>query len=182
MSKEAVIVKLIPVFRQYGYEGTTLSMLSQASGLGKASLYHHFPQGKESMADAVMAYVAVEFERAVLQPLKSDRQPIEKLKAMCQGLNEFYAAGENSCFLAIMSVGEADNLFHARIKQQLQTWIETTAEVLIEVGIEPAEAKMRSQHSVIEIQGALVLVRIIKDTTIFENIIASLPQKMLQQA
>ena len=182
MSKEAAIVKFIPVFRQYGYEGTTLSMLSRASGLGKASLYHHFPKGKEGMADAVMDYIAVEFEQTVLQPLKSNDAPIEKLKAMCWGLNKFYAVGKNNCFLAIMSVGEANNLFQKRVKQRLETWIETVAEVLIEADIEPAEARKRSQHSVIEIQGALVLVRIMNDTSLFEKITASLPQKMLEKA
>ena len=182
MSKEAVIEKLIPVFRQYGYEGTTLSMLSQVSGLGKASLYHHFPQGKKGIADAVMAYIADRFTKQVLQPLRDDSQPLEKLQNMCRGLNEFYATGKNSCFLAIMSVGEANNLFHDRIQQRLQVWIETVAQVLIEAGIEPDVAKMRSQHSVMEIQGALVLVRILEDTKVFEKLTASLPEKMLQKA
>lgn len=35
MSKEQTIAKLIAIFRQYGYEGTTLSMLAKATGLGK---------------------------------------------------------------------------------------------------------------------------------------------------
>ncbi|MEM8810542.1 MAG: TetR/AcrR family transcriptional regulator, partial [Cyanobacteria bacterium P01_G01_bin.38] len=43
MTKDAAIAKLTPVFRRYGYEGASLSMLSKATGLGKASLYHHFP-------------------------------------------------------------------------------------------------------------------------------------------
>lgn len=52
-----------------------------------------------------------------------------------------------------MSVGEADSLFHHQLKQQLQTWINTLAEVLIEAGIEPELARLRSQDTIIQIQG-----------------------------
>ena len=48
MSKEKIILQLIPVFRQYGYGGTSLAMLIKATGLGKASLYHYFPEGKKN--------------------------------------------------------------------------------------------------------------------------------------
>jgi AcrR family transcriptional regulator len=41
---------LAEVFREHGYEDASLSLLSQATGLGKGSLYHFFPGGKEEMA------------------------------------------------------------------------------------------------------------------------------------
>ena len=47
MSKEQIIPQLIPIFRHYGYEGATVSRLSEATELKKASLYHHFQGGKE---------------------------------------------------------------------------------------------------------------------------------------
>lgn len=178
-SREKAIAKIIPVFRKYGYEGTTLSMLSTATGLGKASLYHHFPEGKEGMATAVMEYVGSNFNDAVLQPLKKEAKPAEKIEVMCQNLREFYHDGRDSCFLAIMSFGEADNFFHDLVKQRLQTWIDTLAEVLIEVGIEPERAKMRSQDAIIQIQGALILVRILDDTAPFERVVTTLSEALL---
>ena len=57
MSKEEVITKLVPVFRRYGYEGATVSRLSEATGLKKASLYYHFQGGKEQMAEAVLGLI-----------------------------------------------------------------------------------------------------------------------------
>ena len=54
MTREEAIAQLSKVFRQYGYEGATLARLSAATGLRKASLYHHFPKGKEKMAAAVL--------------------------------------------------------------------------------------------------------------------------------
>lgn len=179
MSKEQVILKLIPVFRQYGYEGTSLSMLSQATGLGKASLYHHFPQGKQGMANAVMDYIAKSFEETVLQFLPSSGTPEERILLMCQALDDYYAHGNNNCFLAIMSWGEADKLFHDQVKQQLEIWIDTLTQVLIEAGIEPKLARERSQDAMIEIQGALILVRILDEPAIFTRILNNMPKKLL---
>ena len=49
-SRADVIQALIDVFRRCGYDGATLSSISEATGLGRASLYHHFPGGKQEMA------------------------------------------------------------------------------------------------------------------------------------
>ena len=179
MSKEQVILQLIPIFRQYGYEGTSLSMLSQATGLGKASLYHYFPQGKQGMATAVMDYIAKSFEEIVLQFLKSSGTPEERILLMCEALADFYAHGNNNCFLAMMSSGEADKLFHDQVKQQLEIWIDTLTQVLIEAGIEPKLARERSQDAIIEIQGALILVRILDEPAIFTRILNNMPKKLL---
>lgn len=180
MIQETVIPKLIPIFRQYGYEGTSLSMLSQASGLGKASLYHHFPQGKKSMADAVMDYITQDFNLIVLKPLREPRTPERKIQRMSQGLRKFYNDGHNNCFLAIMSLGEADKLFHDKTKRQLEVWIKMLAQVLVEAGIEPEVAQMRSQNAVIEIQGALTLVRILGDQEIFIRTVDNLAKLLLE--
>lgn len=180
-STQKAIMKLIPVFRKYGYEGTTLSMLSQASGLGKASLYHHFPKGKAEMASAVFDYIGSCLSDTVLKPLWDKGEPLERIQAMCRSLEEFYDNGRSSCFLAIMSFGEADNLFHDLVKQRLQIWIDTLARVLIEAGIEANQAKKRSLEAIIEIQGALILVRILDDTSIFTKVIENLPKKLLDR-
>ena len=179
MSREQAIIKLIPVFRQYGYEGTTLSLLSKASGLGKASLYHHFPGGKDEMVNAVFEYVGDWFRDVVLKPLHFEDKPAKKIQAMGESLKQFYDNGNKSCFLAIMSFGGAKNLLHNEIKQGLKLWIDTLAKVVIEAGIESEIAEMRSQDAIMEIQGALILVRILDDTAPFDRVIKSLPEKLL---
>jgi len=48
-----LICKLTDVFRNVGYDGASLAVLADATGLKKASLYHRFPGGKEQMAEEV---------------------------------------------------------------------------------------------------------------------------------
>lgn len=57
MPKDTYIPCLLRLFREYGYDGATLSKISQATGLGKASLYHHFPGGKDEMVETVLDYL-----------------------------------------------------------------------------------------------------------------------------
>ncbi len=46
---------LAEVFREHGYGATSPSLITAATGLGKGSLYHFFPGGKQEMASAVLA-------------------------------------------------------------------------------------------------------------------------------
>ena len=179
MSKEQVISQLIPVFRHYGYEGATVSRLSEATGLKKASLYHHFQGGKEQMAAAVLEYVANWLQENVFAPLESDKEPRERIRAMSQGLDEFYHSGQNPCLLSVMSVGEADNLFHQQLEQGLKNWLDMLTKVVEETGVEPEQARQRAEDALMLIQGALVLVRVTNDTQPFKRAIAKLPQILL---
>jgi AcrR family transcriptional regulator len=180
MSKEAVITQIIPVFRYYGYEGATMSRLSAATGLKKASLYHYFQGGKEQMAAAALESIGNWIEENLLTPLKSDRPATDRIKAMSKGIEEFYQTGQAPCVLSIMSVGEADNLFHQQLEQSLKAWIETLAAVVAETGVTPQQARARAEDAIMLIQGALVLVRVTKNTQPFERAIAQLPKILLE--
>ena len=180
MSKEQIIRKLIPVFRHYGYEGATMSRLSEATGLKKASLYHHFQGGKEQMAEAVLEYIGNWINHNIFAPLKSDQAPRERIEAMCQGIDQLYQTGQEPCVLSVMSVGEADNLFHQKLKQSLKKWLDTLAKIVEETGIEPQQARERAEDAIMLIQGALVLVRVSNNTEPFQRAIAKIPEILLE--
>ncbi len=179
-NRQLIIAKLIPVFRQYGYEGATLSRLSEATGLGRSSLYHHFPGGKEEMAAEVLAYVHNWFAKTVLEPLQTNDKPSQRLQVMCENLDAFYRQGKETCLLNVISLGEGNDLFHTNIKQALIGWIKELASVLVFAGIKPNIANFRAEEAVMLIQGALVLVRGLDETTPFERIVSSLPERLLQ--
>lgn len=179
MSREEAIAKILKVFRQYGYEGTTLSRLSKATGLGKASLYHYFPNGKEEMAQAVLDFVDDWMKANIFVPLKSDSTPRDRLQQMSENVDRLYCSGEQTCILAVLSLGEAKDLFHSQIQQALKSWIDTLAEVLVEADIEPTLARQRSEDAIIQIQGSLVLARGMNDTTPFQRVLKQLPEMLL---
>lgn len=185
MSKASYIPKLINLFRQFGYEGVTLSKISQETGLGKASLYHHFPGGKAEMAEAAITQVDEWLEANILPVLvnaaNGKAKPIEAFETMCEETNQFFNGGQNSCLWAVLSLEKSSaDLFEDRIKLAFEVWIEAIASVLIAAGMARTLARERAENAVITIQGALIVSRSLKDLTVFERIIRQLPQQLCQ--
>lgn len=179
MSKDKVIPQLLTVFRQYGYEGATLARLSEATGLGRASLYHYFPKGKEEMASSVLDHLNQGLNEQLLAPLRSEQEVDDRIRAMNKNIDAFYHQGQQACLLALLSVGEAHDLFQMQIKQALELWIDSLAEVLIEAGVAPNSARQRAEDAILQIQGALVLARGLNDTAPFKRVLKRLPEMLL---
>ena len=103
--------RLAGVFRSKGYEGSSLSELSESAGLAKAALYHRCGDGKTAMAMAVLDAADARFERDVLAPLAATGSVESRLSAMVDGLARFYARGSNACLVELFSVaGTPDTL------------------------------------------------------------------------
>lgn len=180
MAKAEVIPQLMAVFQEYGYEGASITRFSEATGLKRASLYHYFPNGKEEMADAVLEYVTQALKENLLAPLRGDRSPRDRIEAMNQNVDAFYQQGQQDCLLALLSLGEAHELFQERVQQALNLWIDSVADVLVEAGITPMTARQRAEEAIALIQGALVLTRGLNNTAIFERILHQLPETLLR--
>ncbi|MEM7650215.1 MAG: TetR/AcrR family transcriptional regulator [Cyanobacteria bacterium P01_A01_bin.70] len=181
MPKESYIPSLLTLFRQYGYDGATLSKISQATGLGKASLYHHFPGGKDDMVESVLCYSASWLQENVLSHLMAAGTPEERLQKMCDRLDELYAGGTEPCLLAILQSGTGSDLRHSQIQATLTAWIEAIATVLKEAGWDDAIARQRSEDALITIQGAVMVSFTLDDPAIFQRKMQSLPQAVLRQ-
>ena len=82
VSGRAEAVRLLAeAFREHGFEGASLATISKATGLGKGSLYHFFPAGKEEMTTAVLEDIDAWFEGQVFAPLVRPHAKAEKAQA-----------------------------------------------------------------------------------------------------
>jgi TetR/AcrR family transcriptional regulator, lmrAB and yxaGH operons repressor len=180
MAKAEVITQLMAVFQQYGYEGASITRFSEATGLKRASLYHYFPNGKEEMAAAVLDYITQALKEQMLTPLQSDCSPGDRIQGMNKNVDAFYQHGQQDCLLALMSIGEAHQLFQERVQQALKLWIDGLAAVLVDADITPTTARQRAEEAIALIQGALVLTRGLNNTEIFERILNQMPKALLR--
>ncbi|MGO8952451.1 MAG: TetR/AcrR family transcriptional regulator [Rhodomicrobium sp.] len=55
-ARSRIIRTASALFRQRGYDGVGLTEILEVSGAPKGSFYHHFPEGKEQLAQACMLY------------------------------------------------------------------------------------------------------------------------------
>jgi len=178
MSKTKHIACLLSLFRRHGYDGATLAKISEATGLGKASLYHHFPEGKDEMVKTVLDSLQVFMEEQIQETLDGEGDPLAKFEKMCDRLSEVYVNGEQPCLFAILLMGSARDIFHDEIKTIFQNWINAMTRVLQEAGLDPKLARERAEDTCIAIQGALILTQGLDDTRIFQRVIQELPQKI----
>jgi len=189
MSKQTYIPALLKLFRQFGYEGVTLTKISQETGLGKASLYHHFPGGKAEMAEAALTYVDQWLEGSILQPLVNAviqiengmALPIDIFQSMCDEIDDFFRHGENSCLWAVLVMEESsDELFHFQIRNAFSRWVEAITNVLVATGLDKTLAKQRGEDAMVAIQGALIVSHSLRDFSLFHRVIKQLPQQICQ--
>lgn len=181
MSKEMHVSRLFSVFRRYGYDGATLTKIAEATGLGKASLYHHFPGGKEEMVTAVLTYTDSWLQDNILQSLRGPGSPIDRLQAMGDRISELYDGGNQPCLLAILQVGSGRDAFHSQVKATLERWIDAIVAILVEAGLPPTVARGRGEDAIILIQGALVASQGLDDPSLFQRIVQALPQTLMEQ-
>ncbi|WP_228035431.1 TetR/AcrR family transcriptional regulator [Oculatella sp. LEGE 06141] len=180
MLKTEAIARLVDVFRQYGYDGTSMAKIAEATGLGKSSLYHHFPGGKEEMATAVLDYLSQCLNTGLLAPLQQSGEPLDRLRAMNRNIDQYYNHGQKACLLAMLAMGESSDRFRTQVSHILNSWIEAIAEVLIEADFEPELARQRAEDAIIQIQGAIILTQGLSTTAPFKRILNHLPETLLQ--
>jgi TetR/AcrR family transcriptional regulator, lmrAB and yxaGH operons repressor len=178
MPKDTYIPCLLQLFRRYGYDGATLSKISEATGLGKASLYHHFPGGKDEMVKAVLDYLEQWLEQHILQALCSEGNAFTRIEGMCSSINELYEGGQQPCLFAILLMGSTRDVFHPKLQTLFRTWIDAIAQVLITAGLDETIAKERGEDAAIAVQGSLILSHALNDFAPFQRVIKQLPQQL----
>ena len=166
--------RLIEVFRLYGYEGASLTRISEATELKRSSLYHRFPTGKDEIVLAALSRVDRIFEQ-ILAPLAGPGDPAERVAKMAKGLSKFYAEGRRSCLLDTLSLGGSDDAVYEHIKRSFGAWLKAMAAVAREANLPSAIARQRAEEALIRIEGSLVLSRATGDTRPFKRVLRSLP-------
>ncbi len=180
-SKEAVIKQLSAVFRTHGYDGTTLSLLSEATGLVKASLYHYFPKGKQDMALAVIQNRTELFKREVIEPIDPDLDMRQQFEIMCDNLIHYYDHGRFACSMEVFSLGQSRILFQAIIAERVEAWIELLTTMLKKAGLTETLARQRAIDAIVRIEGALVVARASGNEQYFIDTLHALPAQLLEQ-
>lgn len=178
IEERELLNRLTSVFRRHGLEGASLTRLSEATGLGRASLYHRFPGGKSEMAEAVMDHVDTFFAEQVFAPLSGDDVPRDRLVSMCRSLRQFYDRGTESCVLDTLSIQCEDDALSRHVKSSALAWRDALAKLFRDVGYERGDARSLAIEVLIQIEGSLVLARSLDDPKVFLRALDALPEML----
>ena len=169
----ALIAALFDIFRNHGYEGTTISLLSEVTGLKKSSLYHHFPAGKEDMLKVVVGYVSQQVDQHVITPLLDTQvKPEIRFTNMLAIIKTFYSEGKKNCLLNVLNLGDAKAEINKLQNNDYQAWINALIELGKEVGLNEIDATDWAERLLIVIEGTLVIQRLTNNAQTFEKQLA----------
>lgn len=177
--KADIIPVLAEVFREHGYEGATLSRINEKTGLGRGSLYHFFPGGKEDMAIAVLAEIDAWFEQHVFEPLRQGDDAGLSVGWMFDDVSRYFRSGGRVCLVGAFALTDARDRFGAAVADYFSRWIDALAEALRRAGASDAVAMSHAEDIVSGIQGAIVIARSLDDTASFERAMERMRARVL---
>lgn len=177
ITRDDAIARIAEVFREQGFEGASLSAITEASGLGKGSLYNHFPRGKDEMAEAVLAHVDAWFEREVYAPLRRAENPQLAVTTMFRAVDGYFRSGRRICLVGAFALDATRDRFAANVQDYFARWIEALAACLKRGGARQSRAL--AETAVAGIQGALVLSRALDAPAVFTRQLRDLQERLI---
>lgn len=156
-SKDEIVDRLFTVFRDHGFEGASLADLSRATGLGKSSLYHHFPEGKEQMAEAVLERATAVIDSEILGAARASGPLKSRIRKIVAAFDQMYAGGTTLCLLGQLAGSDVGAVARRNLLGAFTHWIEAIEVLARESGMSPAKARHFAEDWVARVQGALIL-------------------------
>ena len=175
-SKAALVAQIAEIFREGGYEGASLSRITEVTGLGKGSLYHFFPAGKEEMAAAVLLHIDDWFVTHIFQALEQENAR-DALAAMWREVDDYFRSGRRICLVGSFAMDGTRDRFADAIGGSFSRWITALRRALQRLGLDSAAAVL-AEDVVSGIQGALVLSRALNDSGFFTRSLQRLRERV----
>ncbi|MCV7103642.1 TetR/AcrR family transcriptional regulator [Mycobacterium palustre] len=165
-SRAALIDSAATLFRRQGYAATGLNQILEEAGVKPGSLYHHFPQGKQQLAAAVVHSQGAGIEQLLRRFLATGR-PVADIVDRWVDLLAARLAGDQRDGCPIEPIAtesvNASPLVRAASARAFAGWCAAIEERLRVDGWPDDDAKAVALAVISLIEGALILSRISGD-------------------
>ncbi len=155
------------LFRRQGYAATGVNQILEFADVKAGSLYHHFPEGKQELAAAVVDAVGGDIERRLRSFLASDMAVADIVDAwidvMGAGLTADQRDGCPIEPIASESVNASRQVRDASARV-FDGWCSAVADRLRADGWHSERAEQTARAVIALLEGALILSRVAGDT------------------
>ena len=171
-SRAALIDTAALLFRRQGYAATGVNQILETADVKAGSLYHHFPDGKQQLAAAVVESAGGDIERLLRRFLDSDSSVADIVGGWIDLLIAALASdGRDGCPIepiATESVNASSQVRDASARA-FAGWSAAVAERLRADGWSGGDAEQTALAVIALIEGALILSRIAGDPAALES-------------
>jgi TetR/AcrR family transcriptional repressor of lmrAB and yxaGH operons len=162
-SRAALLDSAALLFRRQGYAATGVNQILESADVKAGSLYHHFPDGKQELAAAVVDVVGGDIERRLRSFLDSDVAVTDIVDAwidlMSAGLSTDQRDGCPIEPIATESVNASAQVRDASARA-FAGWCSAVADRLRSDGWPDNDAQQTALAVIALLEGALILSRI----------------------
>jgi len=184
-----IIEKVAPVFNKQGYVGTSMSDLTEVTGLTKGALYGNF-ENKESLAIAAFEHLSKALLQAIDQRLQGEGHTLDILFRLTDFYRHYdeFTAPMGGCPVLNVGVDAQYNNRHllGAARETLRT-IEGKIALVLENGVNKREIKLPvpplqfAKQMFTMIQGAVAMATISGDRKYLINTVAYLEVLMKKE-
>ncbi|PTX58361.1 TetR family transcriptional regulator [Kordia periserrulae] len=184
-----IIETVAPIFNKNGYAATSISDITNATGLTKGAIYGNF-KNKEELAIASFKYMVRLLMKELVKHMDKSDSPIEKLYLITDFYRNYYLYTNKMGGCPILNVGVDANNQNALLLQKVRTIIQRIQDQLatiIEDGIACGEIsdKINAMHVAKRIdtmiQGAIFMAYTMDDDFYIQDTMNQIDQMIQQQ-
>jgi AcrR family transcriptional regulator len=179
-TKQRMVEAAALSLRERGLAATSFTEVLAASGAARGAIYHHFPGGKDDLAEHAVAWTGRRV-RTELESIGGD-DPEAVLRSFVELIGPVVrkAAGGTSCAVAAVTVEASPRqaALNAAVDTAFRSWIDVLEARLRQVGVAPAQAGATARLMVTFLEGSLVLARATGAVAVFEQSASALLQAL----
>ncbi|HPI92832.1 MAG TPA: TetR/AcrR family transcriptional regulator [Deltaproteobacteria bacterium] len=143
LTRQHIIEKAAPIFNKYGYEGTSMALLTDATGLTKGALYGNFTN-KDEIALEALEYNISRISNLISEAVTPQKNSCDKLIAFAGFYRDFFAtiSQQGGCPILNAAVDSDNTGLPLRdvVIRWLDVWMGTISSI-IRSGIEKREIR-----------------------------------------
>lgn len=156
------------VFHRHGYYNTSISMLAEATGLGKSGLLHHF-SSKVTLMQAVLEFARNSFQDYVLAVIKEDLPWEQRLEKMLRRQARLAKIDRRGCFYANTALETGrEEIFKEIITATFEEWHIILTQLLSE-RMDATYASDKAYQLILEYEGAVTFYKFSGKESHLEN-------------
>lgn len=181
-TKQEIIEKSAPVFNQYGYAGTKMQMIIDATGYKMGGVYRHFST-KNDLAKAAFEYNFNLLKKAYYEGVNSEKPPKEQLLTLIGNCQKMIISSDMQSGCPILNtaieVDDTDETFRLLAVAGLDDLL-LRLENILEAGKKSGDfqaniqPKQEAVYLTATIEGAIMIGKLKKSGSVMRSIYKSL--------
>lgn len=170
INKQDILHRCWEVIHREGYHAASISVLAEATGLGKPGLLHHFGS-KEQLMQEVVAYACDQVRAYVIDVAQEALPPEQRLEKLLRRQNRLAKHERRGCFFANTTLETGRNeVFNSLIVQIFEEWRIAVAG-LYSLVLPEKEAYDRAYRLQLEHEGAIIMYKLTGDVAHLEQFV-----------